>query len=344
MHSESSGTSRRQPLKGIFLGEDPVRVSAVWTPQQRAKLGLHIDLLPQILTSADMDAHKEWLEQTDVIFSTWSMPQLSAQQLDRMPNLKAVFYAAGTVRRFAPPLIDRNIVIVSAWAANAIPVAEFTLSQIIFSLKLGWQHLRQMRQMRGPGAWFALDVPGVYNTSVGLISLDVVGRRVCELLSALRLQKFAYDPLLPRSEFRELDVQPASLKEIFTGCDVVSLHSPCMPQGEGCITGELLASMKPNATFINTCRGALVNHEELISVMRQRTDLTAVLDVTWPEPPPAGSPIYELENIVLTPHIAGSMGNEVLRMSDLMISEFLAWKEGLPLHYSVSREQMAHIA
>lgn len=110
------------------------------------------------------------------------------------------------------------------------------------------------------------------------------------------------------------------------------------------ITGALLGAMKLGATFINTARGAVVRENELIEVMMARPDLTAVLDVTWPEPPVEGSPLYTLPNVILTPHIAGSKDRECRRMGRLMIDEFDRWSRGEGLKWGISREKSARLA
>lgn len=332
-------------IKAAFLAGDPDVVHRVWGPRQKERLAGLVDLPSEVITPATLADHAEWLADTRVIFSTWTMPRLTHEQLMLMPKLQAVFYAAGSVKVFAEPLFDHKITVVSAWAANAIPVAEFTLSQILFSLKLGWQHARQLRHAPGPEGFRHLAIPGVYGTTVGIVSLGMIGRKLCQLLQPFALKKLAYDPFVRSETLRELGtVRAESLEEVFSQSDVVTIHTPWLKETEGIVTGELLAAMKPNATFINTSRGALVREDELIDVMRRRPDLTAVLDVTWPEPPVAGSPLYDLENVILMPHLAGSVGTEVLRMADLMIEEFLLWAEGQPLRYAVTRELMARIA
>ncbi len=332
-------------IKAAFIAENPEILQSVWGDRQRERLAGLVDLPLEIITSENMADHAEWLAETRVVFSTWTMLRPSPEQFSFLPNLQAVFYAAGSVKPFAEPFFDHNVTVVSAWAANAVPVAEFTLSQILFSLKLGWQHVRQFRRAPGPDGFKRLDIPGVYGTTVGIVSLGMIGRKLCQLLQPFALKKLAYDPFVRSETLRELGAARAeTLEEIFSQSDVVTIHTPWLKETEGIVTGELLAAMKPNATFINTSRGALVREDELIEVMRARPDLTAILDVTWPEPPPAGSAMYELENIILTPHIAGSMGTEVLRMADLMIEEFLLWAEGQPLRYAVTRELMARIA
>jgi phosphoglycerate dehydrogenase-like enzyme len=124
----------------------------------------------------------------------------------------------------------------------------------------------------------------------------------------------------------------------------VSLHTPWLPATENLITGELLASMKQDATFINTARGAVVNQEEMIRVLQERTDLYAVLDVVYPEPVEDGSPLTVLPNVVLTPHIAGSMDRECNRMGRFMVEELQRWLRGEPLQWQVTREKFQIMA
>ena len=107
---------------------------------------------------------------------------------------------------------------------------------------------------------------------------------------------------------------------------------------------ELFSAMRQDATFINTGRGATVVEDDMISVFRERQDLTALLDVTAPEPPKPDSPFYEMSNIHLTTHIAGSLGDEVVRMADYSIEEFQAWEQGRPLRYAVTREMLSTMA
>uniref|UniRef100_UPI0024090AAC NAD(P)-dependent oxidoreductase n=1 Tax=Atopococcus tabaci TaxID=269774 RepID=UPI0024090AAC len=106
----------------------------------------------------------------------------------------------------------------------------------------------------------------------------------------------------------------------------------------------LLHSMKTNAIFINTARGAIVREEELIEVMKKRSDLTAILDVTHPEPPAEDSPLFDLDNVVVTPHIAGSAGSETERLGAFMLEEAKRYVNGKPLEYRIAKESYARMA
>ena len=136
-------------------------------------------------------------------------------------------------------------------------------------------------------------VPGGYGSTVGIISLGMIGRMVVERLRSFDLQVLAYDPFVTEEQGAALGVTMCSLDDLFRTSDVVSLHTPWLPETVGMVTGAHLASMKKGATFINTARGAIVREPEMINVLQQRADLYAILDVTYPEPPVPGSPLVQ---------------------------------------------------
>ena len=221
-------------------------------------------------------------------------------------------------------------------------MAEYTLATIIFSLKHGWHLARQTRQQRcfpdRNGA------PGCYGRTVGLVSLGLIARTLLDLLAPFDLEVLVYDPFVSEKAANALGVEKVSLEEIFHRSDVVSVHSPVTEETRGMIRSGHVASMRTGATFINTARGAVVVESELIEVLKRRPDLHAVLDVTEPEPPRADSPLYTLENVTLTPHIAGSVGNECRRMGRYMVEELERYLAGEPLKWQVKVEERQQLA
>jgi phosphoglycerate dehydrogenase-like enzyme len=189
-----------------------------------------------------------------------------------------------------------------------------------------------------------MNVPGGYCTKVGLVSLGAVGRATAQLLKPFEFKLLAYDPFLPPEHARELNVGLVSLEELFRECDVISLHAPWIPETERMITGKLIASMKEGATLINTSRGAIVAEDEMIEALTRRPDLSAVLDVTHPEPSAPDSPLRSLPNVVLTPHIAGSMQGECARMGSWMVDELRRYVSGEPLRHQVTRDMLTRLA
>ncbi len=174
--------------------------------------------------------------------------------------------------------------------------------------------------------------------------MGMVARRTLELLRPFDLRRLVCCPYLTEEEAERLNVERCNLTEVFRRADVVSLHTPDLPQTRGMIRGEHFASMKRGATFINTARGAIVRESEMVEVLRVRPDLTAVLDVTHPEPPAPDSPLLRLPNVVLTPHIAGSMGSELHRLGHYMVGELRRFLAGEPLRWQIVRETAAMLA
>jgi phosphoglycerate dehydrogenase-like enzyme len=325
----------------VVLNEDAC--ARIYGEELLAEITRRVRLLAPPLSAEQLAEQPELLHEVEVIFSGWGAPLVDEAFVAAAPRLRAVFYGAGSIRSFfQPAAAARGIQVTSAYAMNAVPVAEYTLGAILLSLKQVWHYARVQQSAR---RWpVRRPMAGAYGSTVGLVSLGMIGRLVRERLLPFDLRVIAYDPFLTAAQAKELDVERVSLGELFQRADVVSLHTPWLPETEGLITGELLAAMKPYGTFINTARGAVVRETELIEVMRARPDLTALLDVTYPEPPVAGSPLYELPNVVLTPHVAGSMDAECRRMGRLMIEEFDRWARGEPLRWGLTPEQTARMA
>lgn len=282
----------------------------------------------------------------EYIFSTWNMPALTGEQIQfYFPNLKAVFYAAGTVRYFAAPYMERGVRIFSAWGANAVPVAEVTVSEIILANKGFFQTLH-----RGDGpVWRAHDFgkpyPGNYDTPVGIIGAGMIGSLVIRMLKAYRLPVLVFDPFLSDEKAEALGVGKVThLPELFECCQVISNHLANNPQTENMIDESCFGKMGDNAVFLNTGRGKQVNEAALIAALKQKPTRAAVLDVTWPEPPEAGSELYTLKNVFLTPHMAGSIGSEVQRMGEYMLAEFTACLEGKPTRFEVTPAMLETMA
>lgn len=313
----------------IFVCESPENVKRVFASEEK------------VYNKADILGGG--FESVRYIFSTWGMPAFTEQELQTyLPSLEAVFYGAGTVQAFARPFLNRGIRVFSAWAANAVPVAEYTVAQIILANKGFFRTMRYTD--RGKANQQTKVFPGNYGVSVGIIGAGMIGKLVIGMLKAYNLDVLVFDPFLSDEKAEELGVQKVDLEMVFARCQVVSNHLANNAQTKGMLHGALLASMMPYATFINTGRGAQVVETDLIRVLRERPDLTAILDVTDPEPPMAGSPLYELPNCILTPHIAGSLGNEVRRMGKYMEEEFVCFLEKKPCKYEVTPAMLETMA
>jgi phosphoglycerate dehydrogenase-like enzyme len=321
--------------KAVYVAYD---ADLAYSPGTQAELASILEVLPGRPNGEQAAENPHALADAQVILSSWGGPCLDAAFLAALPKLEAVFYAAGSVRGLVTgDFWARDIPICSAWAANAVPVAEFTLAQIILCLK----HTCQRSRALCAAGRHVSDVvpPGNYGSRVGLIGLGMIGRMVAELLQAvLKVEVCAYDPVARPATAAALGVTLVELDALFRECDVVSLHAPSLESTRGMITGQHFGSMKPGASFINTARGAIVREPEMLAVLQARPDLFAVLDVTDPEPPAPDSPLYNLPNVFLTPHIAGSNGRECWRMGEYMLAEVRRFLAGEALFWRVTRE------
>lgn len=284
------------------------------------------------------------LANVEVIFSGWGAPTLDNAFMNACPKLRAFFYGSGSVKSFVTDEFwKRNIQLTSAASVNAVPVAEFCLGQIILSLKHTW---RLSRTVRATASYVGKEsVFGAYQTNVGMIGMGSVGSLLVDLIKkVLDVSILVYDPHLSDEDAKKMGICSVSLEELFKKSHVVSCHAPNLPETEKMIKKEHFESMMREATFINTSRGQIVDEDAMVDVLRWRKDLTACLDVTYPEPPLQHSSLYALPNVVLTPHVAGSVNKECNRMGRLMIEEFDRFVKGEPLQCAVTKDLLFKMA
>lgn len=297
----------------------------------------------RVYTKADVLNAPEAFKSTEYVFSTWGMPAFTEEEIKAyLPELKAVFYAAGSVQKFARPFLNCGVRVFSAWAANAVPVAEYTVAQIILANKGFFATMAYTDRKAAKKE--AQNFPGNYGVKIGIIGAGMIGKLVIQRLGSYNLEVLVFDPFLPDEKARELGVKKVSLETLFQECQVVSNHLANNEQTRGMLGGVLFEKMRPHATFLNTGRGAQVVEADLIRALTERPDLTAILDVTFPEPPEEGSALYTLPNCILTPHIAGSSGNEVRRMGAYMEAEYQNLIQNKPCKYEVTLEMLETMA
>ncbi|MFJ4848533.1 hydroxyacid dehydrogenase [Streptomyces sp. NPDC088733] len=284
---------------------------------------------------------REALAAAEVLLTGWGCPPLDEAALDRMPRLRLVAHAAGTVKQHVTDAVWRRGVLVStAAAANALPVAEYTVAAVLLSNKRVLDTASAFRRARGDiGAFEALAGAGNYRRTVGVVGASRVGRRVLELLRPYDLRLLVHDPYLGPAAAAGLGAEWAGLDHLCRTCDVVSIHAPELPATRHLFDAARLALLRDGATLVNTARGSLVDTAALTAELVAGR-LHAVLDVTDPEPLPADSPLWDLPNVLLTPHVAGSLGTELTRLADTATGEIERWARGLPLAHPVRAEDL----
>jgi phosphoglycerate dehydrogenase-like enzyme len=216
-------------MKTAFVCNSHDNVNRVYGAGRKERIARISDLVDGLITEDNFEQHSDELKDVEVIFSTWGMPLLSETRLNCMPKLRAVMYAAGSVKGFAEPMFKRGIQVVSGWAANAYPVAEFTLSQILLSNKGYFRNLRGFKSKETFQSWRNPAPKGNYGESVAILGAGQVGRMVIEMLNLHTLKVFVYDPYLSEDTAETMGVKKVSLEEAFAQAYTVSNHMPDLP-------------------------------------------------------------------------------------------------------------------
>nr|WP_134009298.1 hydroxyacid dehydrogenase [Streptomyces sp. 846.5] len=280
----------------------------------------------------------------EILVSGWGCPQLDAEVLAVAPRLRAVLHAAGSIRSLVTEgCWERGLLVSSAAQANALPVAEYTLGAILLAGKNAVPLSAWYRDHNRYPTSAETATLGNHRRRIGIIGASRVGRRVLELLRPLDLALSLADPYVDDAEAARLGVTLLPLDELLRGSDIVSLHAPDIPATYRMLDRRRLALIPDGATLINTSRGALVDHRALADELGSGR-LNAILDVTEPEPLPPGSPLFDLPNVLLTPHIAGSQGNELERLGRTVVEEVERLVEGLPLQHQIHRADLERVA
>nr|WP_239579779.1 hydroxyacid dehydrogenase [Microlunatus panaciterrae] len=318
----------------------------LFTPELRDRLASVADVVSgSVLTEFDSAEARAVLAGIDVLITGWGCPKVTPEVLDRAPSLRLIAHSAGTVKgHLHRACWERGVAVTTAAQVNGVPVAEFTLAVILLAGKDAFNASSLARQTRSGVAKTSLAAEiGNVGTTVGIIGASSIGRAVLQLLRPFKHRRLLADPTISAAEAAELGAELVPLDELMARSRIVSLHAPILPSTIGMIGAAQLQAMPDGATFINTARGVLVDHDAL----RAETGtgrISAFLDVTDPEPLPEGDLLYTLPNVVITPHIAGSLGNELPLMAASAVTEVEHLAAAEPLVHEVTLQVLDTMA
>lgn len=314
-------------LRALATLGDPVRVTAFDTPEA-----------------------KERLVDVEVLVTSWGAPRITAEVLDLAPHLRAVLHCAGSVRPLVSDAVwERGLLVTNAVAENALPVAEFTVAAIFMAGKKAPFLASVARTRRAD--WSFVDEHGVLSNrdrTIGVVGFSRTGRQVVARLTAPgsgpeSREILVADPLADPAAVAAAGARLVPLDELLAVSGIVTLHAPELPSTRKLIGARELALMPDGATLINTARGAVVDTAALERECASGR-LYAMLDVTDPEPLPSSSVLYDLPNVMITPHVAGSLGTEARRMTGAALDELERYARGEALRSTVTRADMEFVA
>ncbi|NMP36879.1 MAG: hydroxyacid dehydrogenase [Clostridiales bacterium] len=331
-------------MKIALFGSNRLQFSRVFTSEVLDALSQRYDITQRI-GHDDLEKNAAVLKETEIAFGTWGMPVFTPEEIKQyMPNLKALFYAAGTVQYFAKPFLDCGVRIFGSASINAVPVVEYTFSQIVLANKGYFQAAKNYKLAPVYSLLFADHSSGNYQSKVGLVGLGAIGSAVALRLKTLDVQVFAYDPFVSPEKAAALGVTLTDLDTLFSECDIISNHLANKKELENIYTRKLFSKMKKHSTFINTGRGAQVKELDLALSLLLHPSRTALIDVLKKDLFPYGSPLFWCRNAIITPHIAGSMGNEPQRMAYYMMETMEKYLNNEPVESEITEEMLATMA
>ena len=295
------------------------------------------------------DADKKFLidniAQANIVISSWHTACFDAEVLSHALNLQLITHAAGSVKPILSDYLwSRGVKVTSASMALAYGVAEFCLGLILTVPKRAFWGILGTRQ----GSWReGLDICGgpfeIYGQKIGVIGAGYCGKHLIKLLQNFECEILLYDPYISDEHAQNMSVvKVETLEELFNSCRVVSLNAPSTKETKHMIRGKHFRLLPDGAVFINTARGAVVKQDEMVREL-EKGGFVACLDVTDPDCPPADHPLRKLNNVMLTPHMAGAIAENLLRIGTFVADEIEAFVKNKPLHFEVRQEDFRNI-
>ena len=286
----------------------------------------------------------EFTKNLDALIVSHGSPLISKNVIENCPNLKFIGELNGD--RFSQRIdlessFKKGVNVVDTTHGSSYPVAEWALGLSILGLKNAGEHFRNLIAGKTvfPGGSREND-PGfkageLWERRVGLIGCGHIGRRLLTFLKPFKTTNFVYDPYLDSEIADIFDFTQTSLEYVLSNVDVIICLAPLTPKTKNMIGEKELNLIPPGTVLVNVSRGAIFNSEDLIKRLSKK-DIIASLDVFEPEPIPEDSPIRNMENVFLSPHIAGVTKACQPRFFSIMVDELDRFFSGHKTKYNLS--------
>ena len=244
---------------------------------------------------------------------------VSNEVLKQCPNVKLIqTLSAGYDRLDLPSILEMGILVANNGGANAIAVSEHTIAMMIsLSTRLWRQYDVTMNQREWKSKLDQYRIVEITNKTVGIVGLGRIGKQVAKRLKGFDTKTIYSDVIEIDEEVRrELNAEPVEFDELLREADIITLHVPLTRRTRGMISDRELGMMKPTAFLVNCCRGPVVDEEALHRALTSGQIAAAGLDVLEVEPTLANNPLFDLDNIIITPHMAGPGEESTQRAAD----------------------------
>ncbi len=280
-------------------------------------------------TIHDADALVKRLESFDAVVTTRERTKFPREVLECLPNLKLI---AGTGRRQAnvdlraATELGIPVCVTTGSGARGNTTAELTWGLMLaLTRHIAWED-RQLRQ----GYWQTRVAEGLAGKTLGIMGLGRIGSIVAGYGQAFGMDVIAWGPTLDAERAARSGVEYVAWDELFARADVLSIHVILSEQSRGWVTARELGLMQESAFLVNTSRGPIVDEAALIAALQSGGIAGAALDVYDQEPLPTDSPLLELDNVLLTPHLGYNTGATLRQFFTASVENLRAWIAGAP--------------
>lgn len=322
-----------EALKGVAgKGVSPRTLELAWpdVPMKHGYAGDSLAGLKEYL--GEPDEIVDFIGDSEILVT--HLAPVNGDILDRLPKLKLVAVSrGGPVNIDVKACRERGVTVVNAPGRNASAVAEFTIAAILVETRLIRAGHDALRQGIWRGDLYRADLTGseLSELTVGLIGYGFIGTRVVKLLLPFGCRILVCDPYKQLAdEDSRAGVRMVDFDTLLAESDVVSLHARVTPETTGFLAAPQFARMRRGAYFINTARGPMVNYDDLCRALESRHLRGAMLETFWQEPPPPDAKLLKLDNVTLTPHIAGASTTTVRIAARMAAEEVRRYLAGEP--------------
>jgi len=285
------------------------------------------------------DQWRDALEDMDVVVSAWGIPRFDDDLLQKADHLKLVAYLCGSVNHIvSDEMYARGIRIVCGNEIFAQSLAEGTLAYILSALRRIPEYTAIMQRDGWKPPQYGCEALS-YQT-VGIVGLGATSRYLIELLKPFHVDIKVCSQHTPETELEKLGARKASLEDIFSTCKVVSLHVARRPENYHMVNDALLSRMQPSALLVNTARGDIIDEQALAAHIRSG-HIRAILDVYEEEPLSMDSPLRNLTDGILLPHLGGPTIDRRPAAARTVFEDIQNLKNGLPLKNEISPSRAA---
>lgn len=303
-----------------------------------------VDDLPSVMT---VDFMREQLKDAECAITCWGTPNFTDELIDAAPKLKFIAHGAGTVKNLIPTRMwqERKCRVTSNAPVIAQAVAQTTLTFILTSLGQFWNISKSTRAGNWSGGEKStFTTKSINGLTIGIVGASLVGQEVIKILEPFKCKLLLHDPYVSKYDAESLGVTLVDLNTLMRTSDVVTLHTPANPDCRHIINGDNLPLLQDGALLINTSRGMVIDESALIKEL-ETGRIFACIDVTDPEPPAKDHPFRTLENVILTPHIAGGhTANGRQKLGRSSINAIFNYTVKGIIKFEVREEMLEHMA